>query len=364
MWLKQMCQKHPKVGNAVLFLSAAGVCSHQYFTLAQTMKEEPIEEERLEMVRPDSKEVRKKGLYIPEDAPQGADKPEDIGFNPGQKFKSITTKAQACKAFEGMIVTYYDITSLISNCKQRQIEDPHILTTLLAQRNLKIEELPASIYRLIPFGDPYTREDLLTKRSTGSKTVTPEECNYFEKKLVSASGLTYYYVENCKLRAFEDYYALQEFNTKKDTLISVSPDQLSRFSLGKPMDVSSKREEALLMKMNGDVGWSRLNKGSDVTNLKSDNPESLWKIEKNISKSVSKSDVCKTKEGTVVSFYSRVYLISNCTKRLVSNFNINIQKIIEEKIGSIEDLTNKEYQSLPEGKNINTQDLLSNLKSK
>ena len=68
MWLKQMCQKHPKVGNAVLFLSAAGVCSHQYFTLAQTMKEEPIEEERLEMVRADSKAERKQGLAIPQGA--------------------------------------------------------------------------------------------------------------------------------------------------------------------------------------------------------------------------------------------------------------------------------------------------------
>ncbi len=277
------------------------------------------------------------------------------------KFKNIKTKAEACRRFEGKIVVYYDISSFVQNCKLRLIEDSDVLNEAIKSENLKIEEIPAEVYRLIPFGEPYDRGDIPMLRSSAKKKLSASECSYLNNKYVTASGMTYYWVEKCRKKAFQDFYELQEHNRNKAPIISVSPEFLNRIPLGDEMKSPDGAEAKILYKIDGDVMWSKLLRQKEGQAVQADSPETLAKIEKDSKKPINKNNLCQKINRKIVSFYSQVYFGESCILRPIEDFSLELQRQLAAK-GGVSDLTPEEMITLPVGKVISPDVLLKTLK--
>lgn len=274
------------------------------------------------------------------------------------KFETIKTKAEACALLEGKIVTYYDVASLVRGCKQQTIEDAELLNELVHLKRKRVVEVPARIYRLIPFGRPLSKHDLDGGGGT-SKTLTKQECEDVEGRYVTVSGMTYYYIEGCKRRAFESYYDLQEHNKGKTTIMTLTPETLYRITTGPDMKVKSANQDAILMKMDGDVKWSRLARSNRGVESGNDTPESLQEIQK--VRKVDRAEVCRKFNGKIVSFYSQVYFLEDCKRRPLAEFSLRLQQSAQAR-GGIIDITPEEFKAIPAGKAITEEDALKLLR--
>lgn len=273
-----------------------------------------------------------------------------------KQFDRIKTKDQACKEFEGKIVTYYDQTNLIERCRQRPIEDPEFLNEMVHGRGKKVVEVPARVYRLIPFGQPYGREDRFARGAGGGRKPSQQECNYLNRKYVTVSGMTYYFVEGCKKRPFADYYELQAHSAGKAPIVTITPEMLARLPEGVPMKAKANEEAKILYEIDGDVVWSRLAR-KEGEKLPSDTPDSLSRIKKKSAEKVDKSALCSKYNRKVVSFYSQIFFIEGCKKRPIAEMSIALQQRIDDS-GGVSDLTPEQMLAIPEGKQIAEKDVL------
>jgi hypothetical protein len=276
-----------------------------------------------------------------------------------RKFDTIRTKEQICKLIEHKILTYYDTVSLVENCVQRPIEDPVLFNDLVMLKKTEVVEVPGRLYKLIPFGKPLTRE-YVTGVKPKSKP-TSQECGEVEGHYVTATGTTYYFIENCKKRAFEQFYDLQEHNVGKKTITSLDPELLERIPAGKPFPTKENDTDSLLMKMDGDVKWSLLARANRQGEFPRDNIESLRAIEKQGKN--NKTQLCQKFDGRLVSFYTQIFLLQKCQLRKVTDFTVKLQQVIS-KSEAILDLTSEEYRSLVQGNPIETKDLLAYLRAR
>jgi len=275
-----------------------------------------------------------------------------------EKFEVVKSKSQACELLEGRIVTYYDVASLVRGCKQHVIEDQELLNELVHHKGRKVVEVPARIYRLIPFGKPLAKSDLDVP-GAGNRKLSASECAEIEKHYVTVSGMTYYYIESCKRRAFDSYYDLQAHNTRKSTIVTLTPETLYRIPEGPVLKVKSANEDAILMKMDGDVKWSLLARANRDGSLPTDTPESLRALQK--PQKVNRDAVCRKLDGKVISFYSQIYFLEACRRRAVQGFSLTLQQRVEAK-GGIVDMTPEEFRIIPAGKDMAESDVLQSLK--
>ena len=278
-----------------------------------------------------------------------------------RKFDTIRTKEQICKLVEGKIVVYYDTISLVKSCIQRPIEDAEFFNDLVNSEKKEVVELPGRLYKLIPFGEPYTRNMLAGK---DQKTRPTElECGEIEGKYVTGSGITYYFIENCKKRAFQRFYDLQEHNKTKTTIVSIDPALLNRIPTGKVIALTNNDDDKLLMKMDGDVKWSLLARSNRGGEMPKDDAESLKKIQNQKSSANPSAPLCQKFDNRLVSFYSQIFFLKGCELRKVTDFGIKLQQKVQ--LGDpIIDLSSEEYRSLKSGKNMETKDLLVFLNQK
>ena len=274
-----------------------------------------------------------------------------------EKFEKIKTKAEACELLEGKIVTYYDVASLVRSCKQQTIQDAELLNELVHLKNKIVVEVPARIYRLIPFGRPLSKYDL--DGGGSNNKLTKAECQDIEGRYATVSGMTYYFIESCKRRAFESYYDLQEHNKGKTTIITLAPETLYRIQAGPGMKVKSDNQESLLMKMDGGVKWSRLARGNRGADLTNDTPETLKEILK--TQKVDRADVCRKFNGKVISFYSQIYYLEDCRRRVIQGFSIQLQQRVQAR-GGVIDITPEEFKAIPAGKDVSEDDVLQRIR--
>lgn len=273
-----------------------------------------------------------------------------------QKFDAIKTKQEACAILEGKVVTYYDTASFVSGCVQRPIEDADLLNELVYKQRKTVAEVPAHIYRMIPFGEPWVGKQL-------QGITTSKVCRELNGRYVTSTGTDYFIIENCKKRAFSSYVELQAHNKRNAPVLTVSPEQLDKLDDGKSIEGSYDREVGALYRIVGDSALSPLGSADgrakpvrsaeDLEAL----PDSAGKGDK-----IDGKKLCKQFNNKVISFYSQLFYITNCQKRPLKELPISIQQRFSEQGVNITDMTSAQVEAIPTGKEISEDEALSLIK--
>lgn len=351
---------YKRFANVVSTAAVVLVCAERANSFAQSQQNPPqgtqpiVEgEERLDLSVTGSTDAQNTAA---EEGPKDSRVPLSQQYL--AKFENIKTKAEACALLEGKIVTYYDVASLVRGCRQQTVDDAELLNELVHLRKKQVVEVPARIYRLIPFGRVLSKQDLDGEKHT-TRALSKQECLNLEGDYVTVSGMTYFYIENCKRRAFESYYDLQEHNQGKTAIKTLSPEKLYRIAEGPDMKVKSANQDAILMKMDGDVKWSRLAQANRGVSQGMDSPESLQEIQK--VRKVDRAEVCRKFNGKVISFYSQIFLLEDCKRRPLTEFTLRLQQTTQAR-GGVIDITPEEFKAIPAGKAISAEDALKLLR--
>lgn len=278
-----------------------------------------------------------------------------------RKNSNFKNKEEACRALDGKILTYYDQTTYVKNCKQHLIEDVEVLNALSKLPGKTINEVPAKVYRLIPFGEPFTEKDLAALTNQKQATGVPKNCFNLNGEYITVTGSTYYWVDNCKKHEFADRFSFEQHNRKLKPITTVNEDVLARIPRGPAIKID-RGELGILYKLDGDTQWSKLyrNRGSEAA--LQDSPESLTKIDE-ATRKVNKPELCKKINNKVVSNYSQMYFVDDCTIRPIKDYSSSIvfQARIDE-VGGVLDLTPEQVRSLNQGKEIEVADVLKRLR--
>ena len=369
-FLKLRKDVYPKLASWISTLVVFGITLQRARSYAQSQTPKVGSEDRLDLEIPSAgsagkvekgtkqSDIVESNMLSSDDERVGSKEPlEDARM---KKYNYVKTRAEACKAFEGKIVTYTDQTSLVTSCKQRLIEDPELLNELVHSQNKQVIEVPASVYRLMPFGEPFNRTDSFSTRKTSNKKITADECESLNDHYITVSGMNYYYVESCKKRAFSDFSELQAHNRGKSTIVSITPELFYRIPNGAGMKPQANDEAKILYKIDGGVAWSRLDR-KEGENVPSDSPESLNKIHQKSKERVNKAQLCTKFNRKIVSFYSQIYFIDDCKKRNIKELSIPLQQKIAEH-GGITDLTPEQIAAIPNGKEISESDVMKSVR--
>jgi hypothetical protein len=270
-----------------------------------------------------------------------------------QKFQSVKTKKEACAMLEGRVVTYYDVASFIVDCLQRPVEDPDLLNDLVYSQKKEVAEIPAHIYRLIPFGEPWTGKN-------GKSLTTSKVCRELNGRYVTSTGTDYYYIDGCKKRSFSSYVELQAHNLKNAPVVTVSPEQLDKLDSGSSVDGNYQREVDALYKIVGDSTLNPLG-SADGSRKPVGSAEELNALPKSAQKANSKI-LCQQYENKVISYYSQLFFITGCQKRALRELPITIQQKFSEQGTHIIDLTASQVDSIPTGKELSEDEALALIK--
>lgn len=271
-----------------------------------------------------------------------------------QKFENVKTKQQACAALEGKILTYYDSVAVVLNCQQRPVEDPDLLNELVMKQKKSVSEVPAHVYRLIPFGEPWSANQ--NQSLTQSKV-----CRELNGKYVTSTGNDYYFIEACKKRAFSNYVELQAHNKRSAPVLTVPPDQIDKIPNGQALEGNYDREVEALYKIIGDSTLSPLSTKNDRKKPVS-SAEELEELPLMKGKSTDVKTICKELNQKVVSFYSQLFFITQCQKRPVKELPIEVQQRFAERGASIIDVSSRQLDLIPTGKEMNEEEALDLIK--
>jgi hypothetical protein len=276
-------------------------------------------------------------------------------------FKDIQTRQQACTVFNGRLVAYYDQTGLIRNCRFRLITDPLMLNLLKTQNAKDINEIPAAVYRLFPHGEPINEGEVEGMEKNLGIKIQGSICTALDKKIVTATGVSFYFVEKCKKRLFPNYASLQEQSDVRQTIQTITPAQLARLPDGPEMPNQASGLSDIWMKIDGDVAWQRSFRASGQGAVLQDSPAAFRKAAEEAEKPINKKNLCREINGRLVSFYGHIYFVENCALREIEEQSLDLQIAIQQGKG-IRDLTSLEKRLLKEGKVITSEDALKKLK--
>lgn len=261
-----------------------------------------------------------------------------------QKFGNIKTKQQACQVLEGKVVTYYDSATYVVNCIQRPIEDGDVLNALVFKMGKPVAEVPAHIYRLLPFGEPWVSNQ--EQNSSIAKI-----CRELNGRYVTSTGADYYYIDGCKKRSFSNYVELQAHNKRNAPILMVPPDQVDKIPNGRSLEGNYDKEVGALYKIIGESSVSTLGNGSQNSKPVG-SAEDLDSLPKKSKKSSDTKDFCKQYNKKVVSFYSQLFYISQCQKRPIKELPIAIQQRFSEQGSGIIDVSSHQLDSIPTGREL------------
>jgi hypothetical protein len=266
-----------------------------------------------------------------------------------KKFDSVKTKKEACRRLEGQVLSYYDTSTYVLNCIQRPIEDPNLLNEMVYKKRIPVVEVPAHVYRLIPFGEAWSGD---SSGLSGSKV-----CRDLNEQYVTSTGSDYYYIQGCKKRPFASYSELQAHNNKNAPVRLVSPDELERLDEGKKIEGSYNREVEALYRI---VGDSSLRPKVDGRNKFIGSTEELEAIPG--AQRADKKFLCRKFNKKIISFYSQLYYIIDCTKRPIASLPVTFQKKLAESGKQVTDLDSAQIDAIPLGKDIGDDEALELLK--
>lgn len=272
-----------------------------------------------------------------------------------QKFELIKTKQDACSLLEGKVVTYYDSASLVVSCVQRPIEDPDLLNDLVYKQRKTVAEIPAHVYRLIPFGEPWAAKK-------NQELTATQVCRELNGRYVTSTGTDYFFIEGCKKRPFSTYVELQAHNKLNAPVLSVSPEQLDKLDDGKPVLGSYDREVEALYKIVGDSALSPLG-SADGRSKPVRSAEELGALPSELGKGkYNKKNACQEFNNKVISYYSQLFFVTNCQRRPIKEIPIFVQQRFFENGSSIVDLTPSQLESIPLGKELSEEEAATIIK--
>jgi hypothetical protein len=358
--LKEFAKRQPKLAPALSTLICVAIFAERANSFAQAQQQSALDiippapegltgednrpkksaDNKIDLPLPPAKPAAKKN----KEKPSKTDLLEKIPLEMRavQKFEGIKTKQEACRVLEGKVVTYYDSAALVSGCIQRPIEDPDLLNELVFKRKRPVAEVPAHVYRLIPFGEPYAGQESAAKNPSSV-------CRDLNGKYVTTTGTDYYFIEACKKRPFSSYVELQAHNKGNLPVLIVSPDQIDRLATGKSLEGNYDREVNALYKIVGDSSLTTLGtKGTKPVG----STEDLEALPNKSAKKQEGKNLCKELNNTVVSFYSQLFYISNCQKRPIRELPIAIQQKFSERGTSVQDVSSNQLDSIPTGKEL------------
>lgn len=285
---------------------------------------------------------------------------QPLGETDKHQFEGIKTRAQACKQFEGRLIAFYDQTALIQKCKARLIEDPLLLNVVRKQNQGRIQDVPASVYRLFVQGEPIRESDLNGIEKALGLTDIKDICATLNNQYVTATGTNFYYVENCKKRLFPVYAGLEEHNRSKKTILTVTPSQLARLPSGKDMTERGEDVSDVWIKIDGDASWQRASRIDESNTGNVDSPEKLREIAKQQQRPVNVPLFCKQNAGRIVSFYADLYFVEDCRLRLIKDQSLQLQIKIDGRT-VVQDLSANEKRAMTMGKPISSEDVMARL---
>jgi hypothetical protein len=285
---------------------------------------------------------------------------QPLGETDKRQFEGIKTRAQACKQFDGRLIAFYDQTVLIQKCKARLIEDPLLLNVVRKQNQGRIQDVPASVYRLFAQGEPIRESDINgIEKSLGLPDIK-DVCVTLNGQYVTATGTNFYFVENCKKRLFPVYAGLEEHNRSKKTILTVTPGQLARLPSGKDMTERGEDVSDVWIKIDGDASWQRASRIDESSSGNADSPEKLREIAKQQQRPVNVPLFCKQHSGKIVSFYADLYFVEDCRLRLIKDQSLQLQIKIDGRT-VVQDLSSNEKRAMKMGKPISSDEVMARL---
>lgn len=367
-FLKELAQKNQKVAPVISTVVCVAICWERAKSYAQSQTDTataPATENTENAAALDlppltaeteaptqKKKSRQSAKRAPADVATAPVQPEimvPLEQRQIKKFNAVKTKKEACSKLEGRVLSYYDTSTYVKNCVQHPIEDPNLLNEMVYKKRIPVVEVPAHVYRLIPFGDAWSRDDVAL---SGSKV-----CRELNGQYVTSTGSDYFFIQGCKKRPFASYSELQAHNSKNAPVRLVSPDELERLDEGKRIEGSYNREVEALYRI---VGDSSLRPKVDGRNKFIGSTEELEAISEK--SDTDKKSLCRRYNRKIISFYSQLYYISDCKKRPLNVLPVTIQKKLAEKGTQITDLNSEQVNAIPLGKEVSEAEALTILK--
>lgn len=249
------------------------------------------------------------------------------------ELKSLHKQSQVCAYLEKRVVGYVDLVYYVKDCKLRLIKDTALINTLIQTQKKPLVALDEVHYSALAMGKNYTTSDYA--HEFGSGRAFSDICKQYEQNVVTADNIHFYYIQSCKKRKFDgDYDGVSSFDTKEfKPILAIPSTELELFKLGQPIALEKKELKVTKFKSNREI--------------RADLPQAQI--------------LCSQLKSHIVSFYSSIFLVENCTLRFIMDDTLEVQHKAADSPGGIQELTTQQRLGIPEGKSIRSADALKKL---
>lgn len=271
---------------------------------------EPPRENRRKERNPDY-DSNSKSLF---ETVEGAAEQSENDLDKNAPRKSFTQDAvqKMCRPLEGKLISFYDNVFRVKNCRRQEIVDSDLVYQLLKQGN-KITDVSADVIAALPLGERLEKQ--------GRSTID-FSCKSLEGKYITYSNVNVYYVTGCKKYKFPDWISYLD-HRKKSPFKEIVVVPWNEFLLIEEGQELASAIDVMMPKLDPNEGFP------DIIPI---------------------DEACQPVNGKVVSYYSKIYKIEECRKRVfldptrVSLSSYGRQKIVE--------LSSEQWVSIPNGEPI------------
>ena len=232
--------------------------------------------------------------------------PDQRSFTSGEKKKE-------CRKYEGKLIAYYGQVYKVEKCLRRAI--PYELLSSLTRRRKKIHSVEGDTMIMLKKGEPLTE----------TKQKSHKNCRSLDGEYVTSGEHEIYYVENCQKHPFPDWETYTEHRKKRkksaSPIIELTEKEFSNLKTG-------RSEKSVL-----DREFHNMNlesKGIMVIPIE---------------------EACRGKNGKLASYYSKLYRIENCKKRLIIEPERQ-KRELRKSHATVQELTTDQWISIPDGRSI------------
>lgn len=226
----------------------------------------------------------------------------------------LKLRKKYCKRFNGKMIAYYGLIYSVDKCKRRLVEDDNLLFEI-TKKKIRITPVDAEVVAALEEGD--------IMHTIGNAPL--RTCKTLNKSYISFSDVDVYWVEACKKRRFPDWDSFVEhhnnlFGRRELSIESLTWKEFIGLKDGKQMPSMIDRTHP-----------------SDVV-IGYEEQVDVIPLE----------EACKGVDGKVVSYYSKLYKVEKCRKRL-----LDAQRYLAEnrnKRHRFIELSSEQWISLPDGR--------------